>query len=175
MSIAERHLLHRAQMMVAAEVLLTDPSLVMVDGKIVKRDPPVEPSPDDPPFFAKVLSRPDPMTDEERARIARWRAKVREYGRDAGARRRARIAGSRVGDVRRAAIVERDGSTCYLCGKVCTDDEIHLDHIVPLSMGGSHSEDNVAVACARCNVRKGARPTDKRPAALLPSPPEGSA
>jgi 5-methylcytosine-specific restriction endonuclease McrA len=47
---------------------------------------------------------------------------------------------------------------CYLCGD--TDlgrSDLHLDHVIPLSRGGPHTPDNVAWACATCNLRKGAK------------------
>lgn len=60
-------------------------------------------------------------------------------------------------------VFERDGWRCYLCGvqtppkergtKSMTAPE--LEHIVPLSRGGSHTYDNVACACRRCNAAKG--------------------
>lgn len=32
----------------------------------------------------------------------------------------------------------------------------HLDHVLPLSLGGGTTKDNVVPACARCNYSKGA-------------------
>ena len=32
----------------------------------------------------------------------------------------------------------------------------HVDHIVPLSKGGEHQEWNLVIACAPCNLAKGA-------------------
>jgi hypothetical protein len=56
--------------------------------------------------------------------------------------------------VSRAYIVQRDKATCHLCGKKCREEEIHLDHLVPLSRGGDHSAANLRVACATCNLSK---------------------
>ena len=39
----------------------------------------------------------------------------------------------------------------------------HIDHIVPLSRGGSHTADNLAPACQKCNISKGARPSATKP------------
>lgn len=58
--------------------------------------------------------------------------------------------------VSRAYIIERDGRRCHLCGKRCTRAEIHLDHLIPLSDGGTHAPENLAVACAACNLKRGA-------------------
>jgi 5-methylcytosine-specific restriction endonuclease McrA len=76
-------------------------------------------------------------------------------------------AGSPVG---RAAIFQRDGWTCRLCGAPVdrTLRSPHplapsLDHIVPLSAGGTHEPANVQLAHVVCNVAKG---SDRWPRAL---------
>jgi 5-methylcytosine-specific restriction endonuclease McrA len=40
------------------------------------------------------------------------------------------------------------------CGRILSDKEIVLDHVVPLSRGGEHSHRNLRVACRPCNTRK---------------------
>lgn len=67
---------------------------------------------------------------------------------------------ARVGDtaerVSRTQIINRDNRTCHICGKTnLTNAEIHLDHVIPLAAGGPHTADNLKVACAPCNIRKG--------------------
>lgn len=62
--------------------------------------------------------------------------------------------------INRDAIIERDKWTCYLCGKICTSEDVTLDHVVPLFLGGTHTEDNLRVACRSCNCSKGAKPLD---------------
>lgn len=71
-----------------------------------------------------------------------------------------RLGPGRRREIERAYIIKRDRSRCHLCGKKCRADEIHLDHLVPLALGGSHDESNLRVACARCNTSKGARPAN---------------
>lgn len=47
---------------------------------------------------------------------------------------------------------------CYLCdAELRTNDDWHLDHIVPLVLRGPHSTDNVEAACTGCNLGKGAK------------------
>jgi len=46
---------------------------------------------------------------------------------------------------------------CYLCGALIPLGERHVDHIIPLSKGGSHSAKNLAVTCKQCNLSKGAK------------------
>lgn len=43
---------------------------------------------------------------------------------------------------------------CHYCGK---EAKLTMDHIIPLSKGGTHSQNNIAAACAHCNSSKGAR------------------
>lgn len=50
---------------------------------------------------------------------------------------------------------KRDGGKCVECGAA---DELHFDHIVPYSLGGSSLvADNVQLLCARHNIAKGYR------------------
>lgn len=50
---------------------------------------------------------------------------------------------------------KRDGGKCVICGAA---DELHFDHIIPFSKGGtSLSADNIQLLCARHNISKGAR------------------
>lgn len=73
-----------------------------------------------------------------------------------------RYRGDRVvGRVRRYAIYERDRWRCQLCGrKVNPDIQVPhpraatLDHIVPVSRGGSHDEANLQLAHFGCNSKK---------------------
>jgi hypothetical protein len=55
----------------------------------------------------------------------------------------------------REAVFLRDGRVCRYCQ--CDDAAFHLDHVVPASKGGGSSVDNLVVACAPCNLSKGAK------------------
>ncbi len=48
----------------------------------------------------------------------------------------------------------RDRFSCQYCG---SDDDLTFDHILPRSQGGRTTWENVATACAPCNLRKGGR------------------
>jgi len=54
-------------------------------------------------------------------------------------------------------IIERDGWTCHICKQPIEPGSHHFDHVAPLSLGGSHTEDNIRLAHAVCNRRKGNR------------------
>lgn len=50
------------------------------------------------------------------------------------------------------AVWKRDGGKCTMCG---ADDELHFDHVLPFSKGGtSIKEENVQLLCARHNLSK---------------------
>lgn len=55
----------------------------------------------------------------------------------------------------KVAVFKRDKGRCVLCG---ADDELHFDHDLPFSRGGSSlTPANVRILCARHNLTKGAR------------------
>jgi HNH endonuclease len=58
----------------------------------------------------------------------------------------------------RLKVFERDGYLCYKCGKLLTRFSATLDHLQPVSRGGTHSYTNLATSCLHCNSRRGNRP-----------------
>ena len=54
----------------------------------------------------------------------------------------------------KAEIVARDGLNCHLCGKLLTEKEATVDHVIPLSEGGHHRAENAKIACEKCNREK---------------------
>lgn len=66
-------------------------------------------------------------------------------------------------------LYERDHGVCYLCGKVCNWSDCKrineafcvggsyptVEHIKALANGGTHTWDNVKLACHSCNSKKG--------------------
>lgn len=82
--------------------------------------------------------------------------------------RRARTRGATIERVERDEIGERDGWICGICGlsinrnlKHPDPDSPSLDHIVPLALGGEHTEANTQISHLYCNTVKGARPLDE--------------
>lgn len=53
----------------------------------------------------------------------------------------------------REQVLFRDGSRCYLCGGFAGG----VDHVVPVSQGGSDDPGNLAAVCDTCHGRKTAR------------------
>jgi hypothetical protein len=66
-------------------------------------------------------------------------------------------------DTVRYGIYVRDGFTCLYCGrKMQTDTRARcVDHVIPLSRGGSHHERNLVTACKKCNSLKGSKTPDE--------------
>lgn len=50
------------------------------------------------------------------------------------------------------AVSVRDGGRCRRCGSQVN---LHYDHIVPFSRGGTATAGNIQLLCSRCNLRKG--------------------
>lgn len=59
--------------------------------------------------------------------------------------------------VERSVVFERDGGLCGICGDPVLTDDWHMDHVVPLALGGEHSYANVQVSHPACNLSKGGR------------------
>lgn len=57
-------------------------------------------------------------------------------------------------------VLETYGSACLCCG---SDDPPTIDHVIPLSRGGSNTVDNVQPLCNGCNMRKATNTIDYRP------------
>jgi 5-methylcytosine-specific restriction endonuclease McrA len=55
----------------------------------------------------------------------------------------------------RKNILVRDGHRCQYCGS--TKGPMTVDHVIPKTMKGSESWDNLVTACTHCNNKKGDR------------------
>ena len=58
----------------------------------------------------------------------------------------------RVSKTLRQLIFERDGDKCVKCG---SDEQLTIDHIVPIRKGGISIESNMQTLCFNCNQNKG--------------------
>jgi 5-methylcytosine-specific restriction endonuclease McrA len=54
----------------------------------------------------------------------------------------------------REAVLERCNHQCVNCGK---EENLQIDHILPISRGGEDKLDNLQVLCRTCNVEKGSK------------------
>jgi len=67
-------------------------------------------------------------------------------------------------------IYARDKSTCQYCGRKLPRHELNLDHVIPRSLGGMSTWENVVCSCHECNRRKGGRTPEDAGMALLYKP-----
>ncbi|RKI87876.1 HNH endonuclease [Parablautia intestinalis] len=65
-----------------------------------------------------------------------------------------KIRRKRYSDEEREIIYNKSGGRCELCGQRLLLENMTLDHIVPLSMGGGESMENLQAACYACNQFK---------------------
>ena len=70
----------------------------------------------------------------------------------------------------RRNIFARDKNSCQYCGKRRATSELSLDHIVPRSMGGEASWENLVCACTKCNTKKGGRTPKQARMTLIKKP-----
>jgi hypothetical protein len=63
----------------------------------------------------------------------------------------------------RYEILRRDNHTCRYCGASAPDVFIGVDHVTPVSLGGTNEPSNLVAACRDCNAGK----TSSNPAAPL--------
>jgi 5-methylcytosine-specific restriction endonuclease McrA len=57
-------------------------------------------------------------------------------------------------NISKKKVYRRDGGVCYLCNLPAIANDWHLDHVYPISRGGTHIYSNVKVTHAKCNLRK---------------------
>ena len=55
----------------------------------------------------------------------------------------------------RYRIMERDNFTCQYCGATAVEAKLEIDHMVPISKGGTNEFANLVTACVACNRGKG--------------------
>lgn len=111
---------------------------------------------DDPEYFKKYTYKhrqeyPEHLKKYQEVCLAKRSAH--------GAKRRALVADSIVGDVSGIAELYRHaredpGIRCYICGDLIPIGQRHVDHIIPLSRGGPTTLANLAITHARCNLQK---------------------
>jgi 5-methylcytosine-specific restriction endonuclease McrA len=70
----------------------------------------------------------------------------------------------------RINLMARDGFQCQYCGRKPHRAELNLDHVVPRSLGGRSTWENVVTSCVDCNRRKGGRTPRQAHLKLLRKP-----
>lgn len=69
---------------------------------------------------------------------------------------RRRMERNRITVKKRYQVMHRDKFRCQLCGAREEDGvRLHVDHIIPISKGGTSDMDNLRTLCDKCNLGKG--------------------
>lgn len=79
---------------------------------------------------------------------------LRLYIRQKSKRRKALIRDSVAVQLSGAQISQRFRQFDYLCAYCGATGDLHIEHVVPISNGGSHSIGNIVPSCPRCNYSK---------------------
>jgi 5-methylcytosine-specific restriction endonuclease McrA len=126
----------------------------------------------------------DKLTEAEKEEIRKERRRERDYyyrktekakehKRKARIKRRATKQDVRFSIKQRKDLLDRDNWTCQICGIKVHDsawrcnapDKANVDHIVPISKGGTSELSNLRILCQTCNLMKG----DKLDSEMEPS------
>ncbi|MDH5099762.1 HNH endonuclease [Lactobacillus kefiranofaciens] len=93
----------------------------------------------------------------------RWTNHLREQKRSKRAKL-ARKNGKYDNSISLEKIYKRDHGICYICGKKLNLDTYYndplaptIEHVIPIIKGGTHTWDNVKLACRECNTAKGSK------------------
>jgi len=92
--------------------------------------------------------------ERERAWSAKHPESMRVRRENYRARKRAAFGSHTASDI--AAQRTRQHGLCFWCHKK-VGKHYHVDHVTPLSLGGSNGPENLVIACAECNLSKGAK------------------
>lgn len=59
----------------------------------------------------------------------------------------------------KAEVEQRAGGRCEYCrlSQAGQEARFHVDHILPVKLGGSTTLENLCLACVSCSLRKGAK------------------
>src|SRR5829696_7313326 len=55
-------------------------------------------------------------------------------------------------------LIDRDGPCCVWCGSEPWRRDLTMEHLLPRSRGGRTEDENLVVACRRCNRARRSRP-----------------
>lgn len=87
-------------------------------------------------------------------RVKLWRIKYPEKRRQQSLKYTAIKKGATVGNVDIPTLIATWDRLCGICTEPVAD-QYHVDHIMPLSKGGKHCQDNLQLTHPTCNIRKG--------------------
>lgn len=114
----------------------------------------------DPGYCEKVRLGSRRYKALKRASDPVFREKQRQYKAARDARKRAAASRRKIHSkpLDRQKIYDSSMGVCYLCGKVCDPLDFHVDHVIPVRLGGAHDYSNCRATHPLCNLRKSDKP-----------------
>lgn len=61
----------------------------------------------------------------------------------------------------RFEVLRRDNHACRYCGRSAPEVKLHIDHVIPVALGGSGEPANLATSCGDCNTGKSSSSPDQ--------------
>lgn len=154
-AVAERSAAHWNRVEAVHNGRLLREAIKQIRGDIIKRE--------------EALARiaPEAIAERRRRKIERqmvtgplWKArnpdKVRAYKRAWNSRRRKRMARKADRGTSKMWLYSMSARviSCYWCGGKTRKGGRNVDHIVPISKGGTNESSNLCIACVDCNAKK---------------------
>jgi 5-methylcytosine-specific restriction endonuclease McrA len=104
---------------------------------------------------ASALRRRNANRERALAQLRAWQKANPDKVRQHEVLRRARKRGASSGvPIKHLDIAHRDNWMCHICHTKVVRQDWSLDHLIPLSKGGPHTPENVALAHQVCNARR---------------------
>lgn len=79
-------------------------------------------------------------------------AEIRERNRKRKRKQREEFGRDKISKSTREDVFDADNYKCTYCG---SSEFLQIDHVIPLSKGGTNDRENLTTACRSCNLSKG--------------------
>lgn len=85
----------------------------------------------------------------------KWNTENKEYKRILTTNRRRKMSSGFITKERVEYLLVKQNGKCPCCKSGL--EKFHIDHIMPIALGGSNTDDNIQLLCPSCNLRKNAK------------------
>ncbi len=96
--------------------------------------------------------------ERNKENLIKWKLEnpenARIHDQNKRARKRYNVGSCRLSNGLASKLYKQQDGKCNYCKKLLIEKIYHMDHIMPLSLGGSHSDNNIQLLCQFCNLSK---------------------
>lgn len=85
----------------------------------------------------------------------KWNKQNKDHKRILTTNRRRKMAGGTISKERIASLLVKQNGRCPCCKTGL--EKFHVDHIMPIALGGTNTDDNIQLLCPSCNLKKNAK------------------